>query len=56
MRWLDGIVNSMDMSLRKFWEVVRNSPRGRKESDMTERLNNSNSGKKPWLRGQQAWS
>ena len=31
-------------------------PWGRKESDMTERLNNSNSSKKPWLRVQQAWS
>ena len=45
MRWLNSIIDSMDMSLSKLSEIVKNrevwhkrSPWSHKESDMTKRL------------------
>ena len=46
MRWLDGIINSMNVSLNKLQETVKDrtlaccSPWGCKELDTTEQLNN----------------
>ena len=55
MRWLDGIINSMDTSLSKLQEIVKASlslacfsPWGWEELDRTEQMNNNNPTGKTW--------
>ena len=59
MRWLNGITDSMDVSLSKLWEMVKNrepypgqacfSPWGHRESDTIQRLNNNKEKKETTL-------
>ena len=41
MRLLDGIIDSLDISLRKLWEIVKGRKASCSSVDMTEQLKNN---------------
>ena len=56
MRWLDSIINAMNMNLDKLREMVRDreascNPWGHKESDETGQLNSNNYLLNPFIFG-----
>ena len=59
IRWLDSIMNSMDMNLSKSWEIVRtgepaySSPWGCKKLDTTQQLNDNNTTRTNYQSGAQ---